>query len=171
MVPKNVCVAVLATALLAWSGVSMADEYRPDEFLTLDLAKAVLSPKRLAPASDFEAVAVEPRPDPGGEGAQVQAEPKAYPAIVAPRTTVAHVRREKPHGAVRARLADTRTEKPRSAVRTPFADTRTEKPRGAVRTRLAHRHGNPLDAEARDTRIQVWPCKSGGICDWQRPKH
>jgi hypothetical protein len=155
MVPKNVCVAVLATALLAWSGVSMADEYRPDEFLTLDLAKAVLSPKRLAPASDFEAVAVEPRPDPGSEGAQVQVEPKAYPDIVAPRTTVAHVRREKPHGAVRARLAD----------------TRTEKPRGAVRTRLAHRHGNPLDAEARDTRIQVWPCKSGGICDWQRAKH
>jgi hypothetical protein len=24
------------------------------------------------------------------------------------------------------------------------------------------------DAEAFDTRVQVWPCKSGGICDWQR---
>jgi hypothetical protein len=45
---------------------------------------------------------------------------------------------------------------------------RAEHPRGAARTRLARHHGNPLDAEAFDTRIQVWPCKSGGICDWQR---
>jgi hypothetical protein len=36
-------------------------------------------------------------------------------------------------------------------------------------TKLARRHGNPLDAEAFDTRIQVWPCKSGGICNWRRP--
>lgn len=42
------------------------------------------------------------------------------------------------------------------------------KPRGAARTRLAHRHGNPLDAQAMDTRIQTWPCKSGGICNWKR---
>jgi hypothetical protein len=43
-----------------------------------------------------------------------------------------------------------------------------EKPRGAARTKLAHRHSNPLDAEAFDRRIQVWPCKTGGICNWQR---
>jgi hypothetical protein len=43
-----------------------------------------------------------------------------------------------------------------------------EKPRGAARTRLAHRHRNPLDAQAMDTRIQVWPCKSGGICKWKQ---
>jgi hypothetical protein len=47
------------------------------------------------------------------------------------------------------------------------ADVRSQ-PRGAARTRLAHRHGNPLDAQASDTRIQVWPCRSGGICNWQR---
>jgi hypothetical protein len=45
---------------------------------------------------------------------------------------------------------------------------RAEKPRGAVRTKLARRHGNPLDAQAFDTRIQAWPCKSGGICNWTR---
>jgi hypothetical protein len=45
---------------------------------------------------------------------------------------------------------------------------RAEPPRGAARARLARRHSNPLDAEAFDTRIQVWPCKSGGICNWQR---
>ena len=26
---------------------------------------------------------------------------------------------------------------------------------------------NPLDAQARDTRIQTWPCRSGAICGWQ----
>jgi hypothetical protein len=40
--------------------------------------------------------------------------------------------------------------------------------KGAARTRLAHRHRNPLDAQAMDTRIQKWPCRSGGgICDWK----
>jgi len=53
--------------------------------------------------------------------------------------------------------------------RTPTAHVGVKKPQGAARTRLAHRHGNPLDAQASDTRIQVWPCKSGGICDWRRP--
>jgi len=24
------------------------------------------------------------------------------------------------------------------------------------------------DAQALDTRIQVWPCRSGGICNWKR---
>ena len=49
-----------------------------------------------------------------------------------------------------------------------MAQGRVEKPRGAARAKLAKRHGNPLDAQARDTRIQTWPCRSGGICNWQR---
>ena len=49
-----------------------------------------------------------------------------------------------------------------------MAKTVAEPPRGAARTKLTHRRGNPLDAQARDTRIQTWPCKSGGICGWQR---
>ena len=49
-----------------------------------------------------------------------------------------------------------------------IAQERVEKPRAAARTKLARRHTNPLDAQARDTRIQTWPCKSGGICGWQR---
>jgi hypothetical protein len=48
------------------------------------------------------------------------------------------------------------------------AHIRPVKPRAAVRTKLARRHTNPLDAQAFDTRIQVWPCKSGGICGWKR---
>jgi len=38
------------------------------------------------------------------------------------------------------------------------------------RVKLAQRHGNPLNAQAMDTRIQKWPCNpdNGGICAWQR---
>ena len=54
-------------------------------------------------------------------------------------------------------VAQERAEKPRA-----------EKPRIAARTKLARPRSNPLDAQARDTRIQKWPCKSGGICGWQR---
>ena len=57
---------------------------------------------------------------------------------------------------------------PKTQPRTHVAQERAEKPRGAARTRLARRHSNPLDAQARDIRIQTWPCKSGAICGWQR---
>jgi hypothetical protein len=66
-------------------------------------------------------------------------------------------------------IAQAPVEPKAAAVRkSRVAHLRAEKPRGAVGTRLARRHGNPLDAQAFDTRIQVWPCKSGGICNWQR---
>ena len=127
MVLKNVFAAIICAALLGLSGPSVADEYRPDEFLGLDLSRAVLSPKPLGPAAQFAPVAVEARTD--RDGARVA-------RVTHPRTRVAH--------------------------------TAAEKPRGAARTRLARRHGNPLDAQAFDTRIQVWPCRSGGICGWKR---
>ena len=34
--------------------------------------------------------------------------------------------------------------------------------------RPEHQHSNPLEAQALDSRIQAWPCKSGGICNWKR---
>jgi hypothetical protein len=146
MVLKNIFIATVCAVFLGWSGLASADQYQPDQFLGLDLSKAVLSPKPLGPATEFAPVAVEAKTDAKtdhvGEAAQARAEPKADPKITIPRTRVAH---------------------------------RAEPPRGAARTRLARRqgnrqgnsHGNPLDAEAFDTRIQVWPCKSGGICNWQ----
>ena len=142
MVLKNVCIAIICTTLLAWSSPSIADEYRPDEFFGLDLSKAVLSPKPLGPASAFVPVQVEAKADRGGETRQPRAEPKAEAKIVKTKRIV---------------IPSTRV-----------AHMRAEKPRGAVRTKLVRRHGNPLDAQAFDTRIQVWPCKSGGICNWKR---
>src|SRR4030088_275396 len=105
MVLKNVFIATLCTAtLLTWSGLSMADEYRPDEFLGLDLSTVVLSPKPLGPPAKFAPVAVEARTDSASEGAHARVEPKAHPkmvvprniavhrSIVVPRTTLAHMR-------------------------------------------------------------------------------
>ena len=59
-----------------------------------------------------------------------------------------------------------------AAPKLQMAQERVEKPRAAkprvARTKLARPRSNPLDAQARDTRIQTWPCKSGAICGWQR---
>ena len=131
MVLKSVFLAVICAVLLASSGPSVADEYRPDEFLGLDLSRAVLSPKPLGPAAEFAPVRVEARADRGSERAPARAV-----RVINPKSHVAHVR--------------------------------AEKPRAAVPTRLARRHGNPLDAQASVTGVQVWPCRSGGICNWKR---
>jgi hypothetical protein len=138
--PKNVCAAAIGATLLAWSSLSIADEYRPDQFLGLDLSQAALSPKPLGPPSKFEPVQIEAKGDQAGGGAQANADTKAEAKIV-------------------------KTEK----IEIPkVAETRVKKPRGAARAKLARRHSNPLDAQAFDTRIQVWPCRSGGICNWKR---
>lgn len=122
--------AILGATLVAWSGMSVADEYRPGEFLTLDLTKAVLSPKPLGPPTEFAPVRIEARAE------------RASPA---PSARVARAVPAKTH----------------------VAHQNVDKPRGAARTKLARRHGNPLDAQASDTRIQVWPCRSGTLCNWK----
>ena len=138
MILRNVFVAVIFLTPMIWGGPSIADQYRPDEFLTLDLTTAVLSPKPLGPANGFT-------PGPLGvtnglasqQAQQVRAEPAAEPKIAVSRIRVAQ---------------------PRHVAHTKLV----------ANTRLARHHRNPLDAQARDTRIQVWPCKSGGICSWKR---
>jgi hypothetical protein len=131
MVLKAILAAVVCAGLPVGSAASAAERYKPDEFLTLDLSKAALSPKRLGPPARFEPVPVEAKADPQTKAVHVDAAPKA-----APKVKIAHAR--------------------------------AEKPRVAARTKLARRHTNPLDAQALDTRIQVWPCRSGGICNWRR---
>jgi hypothetical protein len=137
---KSMSFAILG-ALLAAAGTALAAEYRPDDFLTLDLSKAVLSPTPLGPRNQFVQLPVTARGDSKGGGRTENIHPTR--ARVGP----AHV--VKSH------------EKPAVVV--------AEKRRGAARTRLAHRHGNPLDAHAQamDRRIQTWPCRSGGICIWK----
>jgi len=131
MVLKSAFAAALCTGLLMSGGAALADEYRADQFLGLDLSQAVLSPKRLGPETQFAPVRIEARTD----RRPVKTERVVVAKEAAPRPQV--------------------------------AQQRVEKPRAAARTKLARRHSNPLDAQARDTRIQKWPCTSGGICGWQ----
>ena len=137
MVLKSVPFAIAVTLVLAWGGLARADDYKPDEYLGLDLSKAVLSPKRLGPETQFAPVALEAK---GGN------EARAVPLDVPKKVAAERVRAPEPK----------------------VAQTKSAQPRGAARTKLAHRHGNPLDAQAMDTRIQTWPCRSGGICNWKR---
>jgi len=129
---------LLSAALALPAGASIAGEYSPDEFLSLDPSKALLSPTPLGPANAFVPVPAKAHVNSDVAGSQAMAAPLPAP----------HRARLVPHPAS-VKIAH------------------VTKPRGAARTRLAHRHRSPLDAQARDTRIQVWPCKSGGICSWK----
>jgi hypothetical protein len=150
MVPKSIFMVLIPTIVMAWSGVAIADQYRPDEFLHLDLSKAVLSPKPLGPASGFTPGPLDVNIDRGSADAQARVEPKASE----PKATV------EPKASAEAKAEPAITVKKTRVVR-------TEKTRSPAKAKLARRHGNPLDAEAFDTRIQVWPCRSGGICNWR----
>ncbi len=143
MVPRSLVPALFAAALLVSGGASAAD-YRPGDFLNLDLSKAVLSKTPLGPPAEFAPVPVEAEGDRGSEPAWARNDLKVEPKQVPIRT----VRAAQPHRATHVASV---------------------KRHGAARVRLARRHGNPLDAQAMDTRIQTWPCRSGGgICDWKR---
>jgi hypothetical protein len=133
MILKNAFAAMVCAALLTWSGRSAADEYRPEQFLGLDLSSAVLSPKRLGPPAEFTPIPIEARGDRPRE--RVVGSENAR-AVAVSKIRVAHRPNAKPHA--------------------------------ITQTRVAHHHGNPLDAQAQDTRIQAWPCRSGGICGWKR---
>jgi len=122
MAPKYAFAVLGSLALLALGAPALANDYRAGELLSLDLSKAVLSPKRIGPPAEFAPVPVQARTD----SKHVVAAPKAAQRAVQPVHTQrqAHVR--------------------------PV------------------RRSNPLDAQAMDTRIQTWPCKAGGICNWKR---
>ncbi|WP_225703230.1 hypothetical protein [Bradyrhizobium cenepequi] len=135
---RNVVFAAVGTAALVLSTPALADEYRPGDYFNLDLSKAVLSPKRLGPPTEFARVPVEAKSDPS-DAARVVAEPKP---VQTTKVRAAH------------------------AAPAPQRSARTER-RAHARAWLARRHVNPLDAQARDTRIQTWPCRSGGICNWR----
>jgi hypothetical protein len=142
MVLQRICPVLVGAVLLLAGATAMAADYRADEFLGLDLSRAVLSPKPLGPATEFAPVLVEAKGD---------------------------ARRDVTNNEHAPDAAQTRAEHGAAPLRgTAVAHLRTEKPRGAARASLAHRHGNPLDAQAFDTRIQTWPCTSGGICNWKQ---
>lgn len=171
MVLKSAFVAAVCTAVLAISGPAVADQYRPDEFLKLELPKAVFSSKRIGPEARFAPVRIEARsdevksdeakPDEAKSGdaqsdaSDAELETSIWPKLPPHKTRVAK-HTVKPHEKHAVTHEKTDAEPQRAAAH------------GNARAKLAKRRGNPLDAEAKDTRIQTWPCRSGGICNWQR---
>jgi hypothetical protein len=135
-------IASLFATALAWSGISVADEYRADEFLGLDLSKAVLSPKPLGPAASFQPGPLDMTVDRESNRAHAMAEPVAGPESRSVSRPVVH------------------------AIRPVHAAA--QPPRLMARTKIAAHRSNPMDAQASDAHIQVWPCRSGGICNWKR---
>jgi hypothetical protein len=157
MVLNRVWLAATAAAALAASGLAAAQQYRPDEFFKLDLSKAVLSPKPLGPATSFAPGPLDVTVDRGNNAAQANAEllddPKSVRADTVHAETEPEIRRASKTISSRVHVARARTE--RLPVHRPHT--------------LVALHGrNPVEAQARDTRIQVWPCRSGGICNWKR---
>ena len=149
--------AFLGMTALAWSGLASAQPYRAGEFLNLDLSRAVLSPKPLGPAASFTPGPLDVTIDRGKDAGQANAE-----LVVDPKTVpVATVRAENP--------SSTKVE-PRSAtIAARVAHARVERAPAHKPRALVALHGrNPIEAQARDTSVQVWPCKSGGICNWKR---
>jgi hypothetical protein len=139
-------VPILGAALV--NGSAVAADYRPGAFLKLDLSKAVLSPKPLGPAAYFAPLPIQAKADPGVDD---KADQKPNQTVAA---TQSEPRPDVPRNVATARVR----------VARPLA-----RPHGPASTTLAHRHGNPLDAQAMDSRIQTWPCRpgSGGICGWK----
>ena len=133
-------VGTITCAVLLTGTQAIADAYQPGDFFKLDLSKAVLSPALLGPEAHFEPIPIEARTD-------------------------------RPVATVRpAQESDISSDVPRAVATRRGHSVRTaERPRGAARAKLAHRRGNPLDAQAMDTRVQTWPCRpgSGGICNWR----
>lgn len=142
----KILVPIVVAATLTAGPYAVAADYHPNEFLSLDLPKALLSPKPIGPEAYFEAFPVEANSD----SAVAAAAPAAKPDVPATIATAPVL------PSPRMRVARS-------------VDRPLDKPKGAARTQLAHRHGNPLDAQAMDTRVQTWPCKagSGGICNWK----
>ena len=166
-------VAVVGLAALAWSGVAAAQPYRPGEFLNLDLSKAVLSPRPIGPATSFTPGPLDVTVD-GGKPAQANAELPVDPNTV-PAETV--------HAESKSAVSRAPASRP-AAPAARVAHARTERPPPRRPRALVALHGrNPVEARAEDSeirtevhsvrtpgraRIQVWPCRSGGICDWKR---
>jgi hypothetical protein len=170
-------VSAVGLAGLAWSGPSAAQQYRADEVLNLDLSRAVLSPRPLGPPASFTRGPLDVTADRGNDAAQAKAEFLFDPKPVA--TAAVHVNGH-PTAAVHARSQSRamvhvgskppiRTAFKSAAPRMRVAHARPEQQHPpAPRALVALHRRNPMEAQARDTAIQVWPCRSGGICNWKR---
>ena len=165
MVLNRVWLTAFGVTVLAWSGVSAAQQYRADELLNLDLSRAVLSPKPLGPAAGFTQGPLDVTVDRGKDATQASTE-----LVVDPKSVPAVTVRVDNNSAIK-----NSTSEKSAPPRTVASGARAAHVRAAERSvphkphALVALHGrNPVEAQARDTAVQTWPCKSGGICNWKR---
>jgi hypothetical protein len=168
MVLNRVCFAAFGVMILAWSGPSAAQQYRPNEFLDLDLSRAVLSPTPLGPVASFSPGPLDVTVDRGKDAAPASAE-----LVVDPKTVVTATVHAENDSTPKNSTPKNSTSKP--AIRSAASGMRAARVRTAERSAphkphaLVALHGrNPMEAQARETAVQTWPCKSGGICNWKR---
>jgi len=140
MALKSVFAAATCAILLATGAVARAEDYRPGQYLNMDLSQAVLSPKRLGPPTEFAPVPVEARTD------------------------VKQVTTERVVTTPKVRVAQPRVEKPRPPARSKLAQRRSNPLDANAMDRRSKRSAQT----SVQTSVQTWPCKSGGICNWKR---
>jgi hypothetical protein len=172
MVLNRVCFAAFGAMILAWSGLSVAQQYRPGEYLNLDLSRAVLSPKPLGPAASFAPGPLDVTVDRGNAAAPASAELVVDPKTVAAATV--HVENEPTPKSFTPKSFTSKNLTSKTALRTAASGLRAA--HASAERSMPHKphalvalHGrNPAEAQARDTAVQTWPCMSGGICNWKR---
>jgi hypothetical protein len=160
MVLNRVWLVAIGVTALAWNGPSAAQQYRADEFLDLDLSHAVFSPNPLGPAASFTPGPLGVTIDRGKDAAPTNAE-----LLVDPKTVSAPTVHAERRSTTRTALKPTTSTRARTRVAHARAD---QAPPHKPRALIALHGRNPMEAQARDTRVQVWPCRSGGICNWKR---
>jgi hypothetical protein len=182
MVLNRVCFAAFGAMIFAWSGLSVAQQYRPGEYLNLDLSRAVLSPKPLGPAASFAPGPLDVTVDRGNAAAQASAELVVDPKPVPTATVRIESNSSSRNLPSRNFTSKNFTSKnltsknltSKTALRTVVSGWRSA--HASAERSAPHKphalialHGrNPAEAQARDTAVQTWPCKSGGICNWKR---
>jgi hypothetical protein len=167
MVLNRVCFAAFGVVILAWSGLSAAQQYRPGEYLNLDLSRAVLSPKPLGPAAGFAPGPLDVTVDRGNNAARASAELVVDPKSVATATVHAENNPPPKNFAPKNFASKTALRTAASGLRAAHASAERSAPH-KPRALVALHGRNPLEAQARETAVQTWPCKSGGICNWKR---
>jgi hypothetical protein len=160
MISNRIGLAAFGAMVLVSSGVSAAQPYHPGEFLNLDLSRAILSPKPLGPAAGFAPGPLDVTVDRSDKAARASAELAVDPKSVATATVHAEnkaIPKAEPKTVLRTAASGMRTAHGRVAERT-----------ASHRTLVALYGRNPVEAQARETTVQTWPCRSGGICNWKR---
>jgi hypothetical protein len=65
---------------------------------------------------------------------------------------------------------DAAADRPRTAAQkaVPVVKPSRVAAKPPARSRVVRKRSDPMNANAADTRVQVWPCRTGGICNWQK---